>query len=452
MILKQHYSRFFEKKGLLFFLFFVLVSTFIIYKPGDERSNFLLQNLYFISSTISLFGMFSNLDKLSYSVNKIFFIFHFLFFGIAPIVQYKNNITFFGASYLNDTVYLELAVILILVQLIYLFSYCFFIKKMKTIYFLNKIEFDLIKVDFRMSMAILSFFLLFFFYLIDFNWIVIIERPGYQWQKNNTNLGLLGYALLLTIRSIPIVVFLFYKLKNETSEVYKEIILLLFVFIIAFPTSLPRATVAAYYLPLFFIYVKKINNPYFFNITFLLGFFLLFPILNYFKEFNIADIDIGVKIFKTVHLDAFHNFAQLYSQQIITNGRQFIGSIFFFIPESIWYNRPKGTGHMLAEINNYSYSNISMPLWGEGFVNFGFYGILVCIILISFINAFFDSFSKNKNIIIKILFLFFIGYEFYLLRGDLFSSCKKIFGFSLAILIVFLCYKLILSFVKLLKI
>jgi len=449
------FYKFFDKKGILFFSFFFVITAIIVFFPSGNQFDFFIQSLFLLVSTISLFGIFSNFDKLGYSINKVFFIFHFLFFGLAPVIQFKKNITFFGGAKISLNVYIELALVLILIQLLYLFCY----KYLKS-YFLKKYNkkakcfftTDNQTYNYRTLVGVSFFSFIIFIYLIKYNWEVVFLKPSFQWQKNNTNLGLLGYALLLAIRKIPFIVFLLYKINKKSTSFIKEFTLFLFVLIVSFPTSLPRADVLIYYLPIVLLYLPKLKKPHLFSISFLVLFSVLFPLLNYFRNFDVSEIDFGMSLFETAHMDAFHNYAQIYSQQIITNGRQLIGSVLFFIQESQWVNRPVGTGQMLAELNCYSYSNISMPFWGEGYVNFGFLGIVLCVVILAILNALLDVFkSSTKTVLVKLLFLFFIGIEFYLLRGDLFSSFKKIFSLILGgILTLFFC-KLINNFFLLTK-
>jgi hypothetical protein len=50
----------------------------------------------------------------------------------------------------------------------------------------------------------------------------------------------------------------------------------------------------------------------------------------------------------------------------ITYGRQLVGALLFFVPSSLWPNKPIGSGTLVAEnmlMTRYSfwYTNISMP-------------------------------------------------------------------------------------------
>jgi hypothetical protein len=58
-------------------------------------------------------------------------------------------------------------------------------------------------------------------------------------------------------------------------------------------------------------------------------------------------------------------------------GRQMSGVIGFFIPRSVWPDKPIDTGSVLARYISYPNENLSAPLWGELYINFGVAGVLV---------------------------------------------------------------------------
>jgi hypothetical protein len=77
-------------------------------------------------------------------------------------------------------------------------------------------------------------------------------------------------------------------------------------------------------------------------------------------------------------------------RKIITNGRQLLGSVFFFVQEAQWIDRPIGTGTLLAEKLGYSFTNVDMCFFGEGYANFGYFGMFLFLAVITLFNAFMD--------------------------------------------------------------
>ena len=86
----------------------------------------------------------------------------------------------------------------------------------------------------------------------------------------------------------------------------------------------------------------------------------------------------------TMHYDAFSNI--LVSIDYIYNhgiryGMQLVAGLLFFIPRSIWNNKPMSGGLEIGNylIDNYQTgaTNLAMPLVGEAIMNFGYLGIII---------------------------------------------------------------------------
>lgn len=52
-----------------------------------------------------------------------------------------------------------------------------------------------------------------------------------------------------------------------------------------------------------------------------------------------------------------------------TAGRQALGAVLFWVPRSVWEDKPQDTGILLADFRDYSVTNLSAPLWAELFIN-----------------------------------------------------------------------------------
>src|SRR5690554_6774396 len=86
------------------FLFFSLFTTIFLY---DGNSINFSDKVYITSLFIlyfSLYHIFSN-DERPYSLNKIFYLFCFFFFGVAPFVQLNGHVSLFGARLLTENEY-----------------------------------------------------------------------------------------------------------------------------------------------------------------------------------------------------------------------------------------------------------------------------------------------------------------------------------------------------------
>jgi len=87
----------------------------------------------------------------------------------------------------------------------------------------------------------------------------------------------------------------------------------------------------------------------------------------------------------------------------ITYGRQLVGALLFFVPRSIWPNKPVGSGHFVAEnmlMTRYSFwfTNISMPFPGEGYINFGILGIILFAFILALVSKITDNWYQYNGL------------------------------------------------------
>lgn len=425
---------------ILVFALALIAAIIVFYNSGVQYS-FKVLSMFYAICILALYGVFLSKDQASFSLNKAFHIFYFFFFGLAPAVQFKFENSFFNAPKLSETEYLKgggiLLIILILYLLLYKYSYTFFLKRIRKSFNIEPKK-EQLWWYYLASLGALVLSII----IVKFNFEVLFLRPPANFLKLNTNFGLVGYSMLLIVRAIPIIILLRYLLVGGNNR--KHIILLgILALLTAFPFSLSRGMAAAYYIP-FIVFLNPIkNSKYYYASCYFLGVFLIFPFLNLFRNGN-NQLSLGVAAFKTGHFDAFQNFLLLINEEIITGGRQLIGALLFFVQDSVWYTKPLGTGTLLATELNFNHINVAMPYFGEGYANFGFAGVALFLVLIVILNAYLDTSFHNKkqSLFIKTGYLFLLGFEFYLLRGDLSSSVKKGVSFLLALILVHFYIKL----------
>ena len=425
---------------ILVFALALIAAIIVFYNSGVQYS-FKVLSMFYAICILALYGVFLSKDQASFSLNKAFHIFYFFFFGLAPAVQFKFENSFFNAPKLSETEYLKgggiLLIILILYLLLYKYSYTFFLKRIRKSFNIEPKK-EQLWWYYLASLGALVLSII----IVKFNFEVLFLRPPANFLKLNTNFGLVGYSMLLIVRAIPIIILLRYLLVGGNNR--KHIILLgILALLTAFPFSLSRGMAAAYYIS-FIVFLNPIKkSKYYYASCYFLGVFLIFPFLNLFRNGN-NQLSLGVAAFKTGHFDAFQNFLLLINEEIITGGRQLIGALLFFVQDSVWYTKPLGTGTLLATELNFNHINVAMPYFGEGYANFGFAGVALFLVLIVILNAYLDTSFHNKkqSLFIKTGYLFLLGFEFYLLRGDLSSSVKKGASFLLALILVHFYIKL----------
>ncbi len=443
LLLKINYH---NKDTHLLFTSFIALSFAIHFSYEVQSFDLFIFSIYSLITITSLWGLFYS-DKQNYSVHQTFCVFYYFFFGIAPLVQYQSQTNFYDTVMVLQKTYEQLGLLLLGILITYLVA--FNKLKNKKISFPNKkFKTATPKIEFYYAFSLLGLFG--FLFLSYFSLEYFFKQPPTGWQKLHTRYGLLGYSLLLVARTLPVISYLHYKLKFPKNTI-THYLLLIITLVCCFPSSLSRSVTIAYYLPIFILNTSKIfKYKHTYGLLYLLGFYFVFPILNYFRAKN-NTIILGTSLFTSGHLDAFHNFAQGYQMGYISYGKQFIGSILFFIPESIWNNRPIGTGQHIAEQLNFNHTNIAYPFFAEGFSNFGYLGILLFIVIIIALNLILhpNILQVCNNLeLYNILQLYFLGYEFYLIRGDLYSSCKLAFSIALGLLLFYFYLKIYSYFIK----
>jgi hypothetical protein len=103
---------------------------------------------------------------------------------------------------------------------------------------------------------------------------------------------------------------------------------------------------------------------------------LVFPLLDAFRystqgEFKSTS---PLESFTSPDYDAFAqiNNTKLYTDRSgLTDGRQALGVVLFWVPRMFWDNKPTDTGILLANSRQYPFTNLSAPLWAELFINGG---------------------------------------------------------------------------------
>ena len=430
----------------IFFVFCTIFTLFFTYQNNGKQFDLFILSVFLGIGILALYGIFLSADKKSVSLNKTFCMFYYFFFSLAPIVQFKNKSIFYFDGKIDNNLYLKSGVILLIVLILYLFFYRLLLHSLK----INKSA--LIKKRASKINSIYLFYgvsifsVLLYLFLIKFNWNLIIYRPFFYKLKYNTNLGLLGYAMLNVVKFIPFIVLVYYKLLHKNND--KNFYCLLFLFLlICFPTSLSRSFIGIMYIPLLLLFFPNLYRKKYYVALFMLGVLIVFPLLNNFRSLKEEYFNFSYELFNSGHFDAFQNFTLLLDENIITNGRQLLGSIFFFIQEENWVNRPSGTGRLLAEGLGYTNLNVSMPFFGEGYANWGFLGMFLFLLVIVMFNAFFDKIVFQRKSL-ALFYLFFLGFEFFLLRGDLFASIKIFTSFILAISFVECCFFLVSKIIK----
>lgn len=122
----------------------------------------------------------------------------------------------------------------------------------------------------------------------------------------------------------------------------------------------------------------------------IVAFLFLFPVLNIFRNEGTeltARRGFFSEYIANPDYDAFFQIANAYSYMVdgmVEPGRQFLGSLLFWVPRSMWPGKPEDTAIVLADYRGYKFTNISAPFWAELLVNGGVIAVVIGFLIIGF--------------------------------------------------------------------
>lgn len=155
------------------------------------------------------------------------------------------------------------------------------------------------------------------------------------------------------------------------------------------------------------VYAGAIRTPNRVRITLsstLVAFLFLFPIADAFRRVG-SPVTITRTGFFSEYLanddyDAFWQISNAFSYWVdglVQPGMQFLGSILFWVPRTLWANKPTDTGIMLADYRGYDMDNLSAPAWAELLVNGGVVAVPIGFLLIGAALAALDRLTRRAH-------------------------------------------------------
>lgn len=431
-------------------IYFIAIATMILVIPSISKSmdleiqynmNFIITNS--IIGFVSFFMIALETRKSPYSLHLIHWLFHFTFFFLAPIVQYLNNFYPWYLLHSNDADKLIHTNMTILIwQLCWMLPRFLIRKKNHRKAEIINNPVYLVTTRKLLLLCFLSFVILVaLIYIKGFSGLFIRASVGGDAQLSSAVWTLIMYSG----RAIPVVFFVLsiirYKSNRNLNNRITVIVAAVFALLTNFPTATPRFWTAALFLGLFLLLFKPVAKNILVYIMFF-GLNILFPFLGSIRgalsvtEFSekfdpsrllsnnmlTADYDAFSMISYT--WDYIHNFGVTYGNQLLT-------AIFFFVPRSIWPEKSVGSGHLVADHLNFVFNNVSSPLVAEGLINFGILGVILFSLMASKLCTEIDTaYWVTKKPLILIVYPFWIGLFFFIMRGDMLSSCGFTIGFT----------------------
>ena len=422
----------------------ILLCTFVTYILLLFPAKSILVILSFILNIVFSLWHLIKIDSRPYSLDKIFYLFAFFFFGVAPLIQYSNNVVFWGGSPFGDNDYLYanflIFISLWLYQFVYHLKLNFKLKIGEVGKFYRYLPY---KKELSPHILLIVSFLsaLYTFYMVNMDFVALFFRGLFEELAGENNQTMMESLLSnMFLRPLPAFCLLLYRFSNNKKKSFwTELCLWILMLFSNAPTAMPRFAAAAFYLPILFAYCPQLQKPLNFPLLMICAILLIFPFLDQFRGSEIT-FRLNLDMFQTGHFDSYQMFMRVVSLEYITWGYQLLGVLFFYIPRSMWLTKPIGSGYVIAHDQGFYFDNIAMNYLGEGYMNFGLVGIFLFVVILALFNSFMDGkYWKNERVSPLFCTIFFVmlGMEFAILRGALLNILPVAVGYVVGIYLVY---------------
>jgi len=467
-------------KSVLTFLYLVIsVPLFLFFKAETTVWLSFFANVLLITG-VAYYHL--NLEKTFSPFLTSFIVFFYLFFIVAPIIQISSFQTVhsvFPNNYPYDKMDIIYANVLIFAFiLIFFVSYVFFKSKQKTKNTDRRFRYNTSRST---PLTILSIFIIcLIIFSLSYNYIVEdITQSIYTTEIEESVSSLLIKRKVLFLIPLGGIAFTYIYLKekkeittNTLVAFFALIALLLILLFFKNPLTEKRNALGPIYITLIYIFKPKLLNS---NAKFFLFMFLsmvvVFPIMSTFTHIDASleemivtpslIVDSFIRFggvtdaFSSLHYDAYANImatVEFVNINGLSLGYQLLGTLFFFVPRGIWNSKPLSTGELVGDylMDNYdfTYNNLSNSMVSEGYVNFGFLGVLIFAILLSYFVVKFIKWMKYGDYLKEIIAFYFAVHLIFFLRGDLTNGFAYFIGPLIGVLFVPKIIKLVFKKIK----
>lgn len=412
---------------LFFRLIYATIAIYFLISLQDL--SFLYKSLVIVNTIIAVWNAFAYREN-PYSLHKITNIFILFFFILAHAIQTSHHSVVASVSVkisMNECESFQMIVffILVLYNLIYYSKYKSYRVSIKSKEISDK------TVDEKKLIFVSLVSALFIAYQVKFNVLALLYRGETGDSLYEGPIALLIDKFFHPIPSFCLCIALFLQTKIIT-----RIILFFLVLAFCFPLSLARNTAAMYWMPIIFLMFSLFKRQHVFVSMMFFALLVLFPffdIFRYTSDIDSVHYEFSLDYLDTMNFDAAQMLMACIQKDIVTYGHQLLGVFLFWVPRSLWPSKPVGSGAFIAGKQIGAFENVSMPYFGEGYINFGFIGIIAFTIVLAVFSSISDKSYWSKNykgrLVIKdIVYLYLVGGLMFLLRGDLMSSIAYITG------------------------
>ncbi|MFR9239385.1 MAG: O-antigen polymerase [Clostridium baratii] len=433
---------------LLVYAVFWFLYTFDFLNMFIQKTSVLVMITFYIISLLSFYGFVK--DKGFLTVNKMIYIFIFLFCYYAPVHQFVNGVNIHNYAPFSDYEYLFANFLIIIFISTYMITWrCYRRSKIFSIKSMNNFY-----INKRMLFILSMISILCILYLYKNNQLISFVKT------NDDGNDSISKIILKIIRFFPVssLMLLIFSIKDNCLKcgnklkVFYILILGGISFLIFFPLNgiIGRFLLFGTYIIIASCCFDKNKHSSIILIIAIVGFYYIFPAFNFFKYNSISQISkfvLGGFDPNQIDYDAYQLFMQTIryvSSSGLVWGINIISAFFNFIPRSIWHGKFLPSGQIIAENFNARFSNVSCPIFAEFYLAFGVIGLVLGTMLFAFVLKIIESEYKKNNYLFKGYYCISVGIIFSYMRG----AMLPVSSFWLCLNISYTCAFFICRFMK----
>ncbi|AZG16088.1 hypothetical protein [Cupriavidus pauculus] len=178
---------------------------------------------------------------------------------------------------------------------------------------------------------------------------------------------------------------------------------------------------------------------------------VFFPLLSVFTHVDLTawhptdvlDPWLYFEHFLDLHYDAWANICtvlEMVSRDGAHYGQQLMGSLLFFVPHTLWENKPHATGidigQFLMAYYKLDFDNLSAPLIAEAYIDFLVPGVIAYAVALAWVVRLLDRLFHGDNPVARPASIYFSLFLIFALRGALMIAMAYGSGAAMAFLTV----------------
>lgn len=433
--------------------FYLTVAGFYL---ANFQASFVIWLVFFLNfcvlTAITYYHLY--LEKVFSPFLSTFVAFNYIFFFAAPISQI-NEMTLMKTPVFLNNFPLKEPLIIKTALLILLFNVLFFlfydyVKKRNYKKFLVKEE--MVQHN---NVALTIFVMMLLCVIIvaaNFNFI-IYEFNRAEWMESNVNKSvalIVSKVLFIFPLGAVIACKAYFSKKNNSANntivvAVCFLIILTMLLIVKNPFITKRHDLGPILFVFVFLFIPKLlnTNTKFLSVLFF-SIIIGLPLSQLFTHTDYGIVELFAKPsrlleqvnqgvltegYLSLNYDAFINIGiiiEAVQDNGFSYGFQLLSAILFFIPRSIWIDKPDASGTVvgkhLTENYEFYFQNVSNPFLSESYHNFGVVGVIVFAILLAISCVYMLGWINSNNIFKRVMAFYFSLHLIFILRGDFTSS------------------------------